>query len=212
MRRLDLAVDECEPHAFHVSGQHNHGQLRCAGREREHAFTDEKTADGHAVESAHEFVPCIPHLDTGRIALLMEPGVGPDDVGAQPGTLLLIAPLCMSAALDHAVEGLVDGELVLLLADERPHGVRHMNLGGEDDKSPHGAAPQRLVVVAKREPGKDAVAVGQQQPLAVDGAAIGEKSVGLAQAWVGESHYVGVKTKNHASARISLLSLAVTVA
>ena len=94
------------------------------------------------------------------------------------------------------MRAVTDRHVVLALVNQRAHRVRHVYLFGEDDEALLRTVPQRLVVVAEREPRKDAVTVCEQQ--AVDGevAANAQESVGLHVYGLGEYQFFAY-TINH---------------
>ena len=122
--------------------------------------------------------------------------VGFDDVLTEPGSVLVIPVVDLAAAPDDAVKVMVEGHLVLMLVDQRAHRVWHVNLVGEDHEPLHGAIPGGTRPVTEREPGEDAVTIGQQQPLFAQVATDGKQSVLLALSGVRKRDFVG-KFKNH---------------
>ena len=128
----------------------------------------------------------MPHFDAGGKALAVEFGVGADDVGSQPRAFLLVAVLGGGTAPDDAVEVAVDGDLVLAATYHLAHGVADVNLAGDDDEALQGAVPQGLFAVLIREPGEEAVRVGQQQAVDAEVAADSYQPVVLAEMGVGK--------------------------
>ena len=197
VRGLELAVDELASEDFEGTGKLDEGEFRGAGLEGEHAFAKEGSAQVDTIETANETRGCVgigsivfPHLDTGSEALAMEFGIGSDDVGAQPGAFFLVAILGCGAAADDAIEVAIDGDVVLTALDELAHGVADVDLAGEDDKALQGTEPQGLVLALEREPGEEAVGVGQQQTIDTQVATNGHQSVVLAQMGVWEPEIV----------------------
>ena len=188
VRCLYLAVDHQSAVLLHELGEEDKRELACAGHEREHALADEAASERHAVESAHESV-ALPHLHALRKVLAVELGVGVYYILAKPRSFRVVASVGFLAATYHAVEVVTDRHVVLALVNQRAHRVRHVYLFGEDDKALLRTVPQRLVVVAEREPRKDAVTVCEQQ--AVDGevAANAQESVGLHVYGLGEYQF-----------------------
>ena len=194
---LELAVDELASEGVEATGQVDEGELRGAGFEGEHALTEEGGTEVDAIETSHQTRGAVgigsvafPHFDTGGKALAMEFGVGSDDVGAQPGSFLLIAVLGCGAATDDSVEVAIDGDLVFATADELAHGVADVDLLGEDDEALQRTEPKGLGLVVEGEPGEVAVGVGEQQTVDTQVATDGYQSVVLAQMGVGEPEVV----------------------
>ena len=192
-----MAVDEFASEDFEGTGKLDEGEFRGAGLEGEHALAKEGSAKVDTIEAANETRGCIgigsivfPHFDTGSEALAMEFGIGSDDVGTQPGAFFLVAVLGCGAAADDAIEVAIDGDVVLTALDELAHGVADVDLAGEDDKALQGTEPQGLVLALEREPGEEAVGVGQQQTIDTQVATNGHQAVVLAQMGVREPEIV----------------------
>lgn len=114
MGSLQLAVDHPASYVFHGLGQRDEGYLAGAGLQGEHALADEATANGYAVETAHELA-LIPYLHACSQMLTMEFGVGFDHVIAQPGSFFFIAQL--AAMTDYTFEIAVDGYFMEVLVE-----------------------------------------------------------------------------------------------
>ena len=158
-----------------------------------------------AIEASHQARGAVgvvsvvfPHFDTGGEALAMEFGVGTDDVRAQPGAFFLVAVLGSGAASDDALEVAIEGDVVVVAADELAHGVADVDLLGEDDEALQGTVPEGFVPILKGEPGEVAVGVGEQQTVDAQVAAYGYQPVGLAQMGVREPEIL-VELENHFS-------------
>ena len=182
---LKLTVNQFPTQLFKGLRKMYEGQFRGIGNQREHAFAEKGLTQRDTIETTYQ--PLVaPHLDTGSKALTVELGIGTDDVGTEPGTILLITLLRGGTTPDDTFKVAIDGHLVTLLTDELSHGMADMNLRREDDKALHGAIPQWLVVMAEREPGEKAMPIGQQQTIDAQVATYGYQAVILAQTRVGE--------------------------
>lgn len=205
VRGLELAVDELASEGVEEAGEVDEGELRGTGFEGEHALAEEGGTEVDAIETSHQTRGAVgigsiafPYFDTGGEALTMEFCVGSDDVGAQPGTFLLVAVLGCGAATDDTVEVAIDGDVVLATADELAHGVADVDLLGEDDEALQRTEPEGLVLVLEGEPREVAVGVGEQQTVDTQVATDGHQTVGLTQMGVREPEMI-VELKNHHS-------------
>ena len=86
-----------------------------------------------------------------------------DDIFTQPGTLCLITPVNPTASTNHSIKIFVDSYAVSVLPQQGTHGMTDVDFVREDDEALHRTEPEYLRLVAKAIPGKDAVAVSQQQ-------------------------------------------------
>lgn len=167
MGRLKLAVDHDATQLTEITGEIDKGDLRGIGHQREHALAKECPAQVDTIESTYETVVLVPDLNTCGKALTMEFGIGLDDLGTEPGALLLVAILGRRTSTDDAIEIPVDGDAITVLTENLLHGVADVDLLREDDKTLQGTVPKGLLAIAEGEPGEETVGIGQQQ--AVDG-------------------------------------------
>ncbi len=86
-----------------------------------------------------------------------------NDVFTQPGTLFLVTAIGLAAGTNHSIEIFVDAHAVSVLPQQGAHGMTDVDFVREDDEALHRTEPKYLRLVAKAIPGKDAVAVSQQQ-------------------------------------------------
>ena len=190
MGRFKLAVDHDATQLTEITGEIDEGDLRGIGHQREHALAKECPAQIDAIESAHETSVLIPDLDTCGKALTMEFGIGLDDLGTEPGTLLLVAILGRRTSADHTIEIPVDGYAITILTEDLSHGVADVDLPREDDETLQGTVPEGLLAIAEGEPGEETVGIGQQQ--AVDGevATYGHETIFFTKMRVREPEFI----------------------
>ena len=192
---LELTVDHTAAKGTEQAGKMDESEFRGTGYQREHALAKERCAKVDPIESTHETIGSavglrLPHLDTRRKALTMELGIGFDDVRTKPSTVFSVTVLGRSATTDDASEILVDGERVWVLAEELLHGVTDMDFLGKDDKALLGTVPEGLVLGAEREPGEEAVGIGQYQTVDREVATYGYQSVIFTQRGVGKPQLI----------------------
>ena len=160
MGRLELAVDDRASMLAHETGKMDERQFAAAGNQGEHALTEKRGTDADAIKSTYQLL-ALPHLHTGGEALLVKSGVGVDYVLPQPCPFHVEAAVGLTAVVYHPLEILVDAEPIKVLAQERAHGMGDVNLVGENDEALHRTIPDGLIGIAKRIPGKDAMAISQ---------------------------------------------------
>ena len=98
--------------------------------------------------------------------------------------------LCCGAAVDDARKVLVDGHFILVLPQELLHGMADVNFTGKDDKPVERTIPVGLTLHVESIPGKEAVAVGQQQTLYRQVTANGYQPVVLTPLGIGKPQLV----------------------
>src|SRR3712207_865658 len=83
---LYLAVEEFETALLQPLDEVEEADLRGVRHAREHRLAHERATHGDAVESACQLAPVV-SFDAVGIAHLVQPHVGPDDLGVDPGLL-----------------------------------------------------------------------------------------------------------------------------
>ena len=186
MRRLQLAVDELPATLLHLAGKVYQRQFGSTGHKREHALAEEAVEQCHPIEPAHKLAAGIPHLDAGSQATVVHATIGRNHVAAQPGSRL---PAPQPAAIFyHVVKSLVPSHTIAMMIDEGAHRVRNVNLAGNDDEALKRTIPHGLGAVGIGVPRKDAVLIGQLQPLHAQVAAHGDEAVVVATVRVGKNN------------------------
>ena len=109
-----------------------------------------------------------------------------DDIFTQPGTIFLVTAIGLAASTNHSIEILVDAHAVSVLPQQVAHGMTDVDFIREDDEALHRTEPEYLRLVAKAIPGKDAVAVSQQQAVDAQVATYRKTSVIIAVMRIGK--------------------------
>ena len=109
-----------------------------------------------------------------------------DDVFTQPGTIFLVTVIGLAAGTNHSIEIFVDAHAVSVLSQQGSHGMADVDFIREDDEALHRTEPEYLRLVAKAIPGKDAVAVSQQQAVDAQVATYRKTSVFIAVMRIGK--------------------------
>ena len=187
MRGFQLTIYHLTSMLLQITSQEDKGYLRARRNPGEHALANEDLTDGDTIKSTYQFTGLIiPYLHACRKALLMKGGECLDDVFAQPGTLFLIAAIGLAAGTNHSIEIFVDSHAVSVLPQQGAHGMTDVDFVREDDEALHRTEPENLRLVAKAIPGKDAVAVSQQQAVDAQVATYRKTSVVIAVMRIGK--------------------------
>ena len=80
--------------------------------------------------------------------------------------------------------------MVGALIHQRTHRVADMNLAGKDDEALTGTAPYRFLGMTEGIPGKDAVAISQQQTVDAQVATDRKRPVVIGQTRIGEPEFL----------------------
>ncbi len=137
-----------------------------------HRFTEKAPAQGDPVKPSHQ-PPILPDFHRMGITGLVQVNIGRDHLGHQPGAAL--API-RSAGVNHGDEITVQAEPEPAAIEDSPQRPGHVQVPWKQHQARIRRPPKNRL--ARRVPGKDAVAVGQQKPLHRQIAADGEQSFG----------------------------------
>ena len=155
MRRLLLTVNQRHVPLLQHFDQVHECHLRGVGEAREHRLAIKHSTDGDAIQSARQLA-IEPRFNRMRIAVSMQPGVGVDHRGGDPGTEPAIAR--RRASFDHVAEGAVDGDIEVSPANRPSQRARDFEFVDEEHHARIGRPPEnRLTFVV---PGKDSMPVG----------------------------------------------------
>ncbi len=201
--RFKLTVDQTPPDALHPSGQSDERIFGSRRMQREHALAKEAATQSHSIQSTYKRVT-LPHFYAPCQAALMETAVGCNHVAAQPCATLPVAAADLAARTDDLVKRPVESGTVSVAVDQRAHAVTDVDLFGKDDEAVHRAEPQNLISLLESIPWKDAMAVGQHQPVYTQVATYSQQTVRFSGMRIGKSETVLIQLPDR---HLSLLFL-----
>ena len=161
---------------LHVLGEVYERELRGVRFQREHAVSDEASAAHETVQSAYQIVLFIPHFDALCVAHFVQLEPCLDEFRTEPCEVFLKASVGQCAAVDNAVEILVDGAGVSLPFQQRFHGMRYLDLIGEYDE-PFMREPPDDRLLPEGEIGEYAHRIRLDEPLGREVSSDGVKAV-----------------------------------
>ena len=153
---MELTVDQFLPVRLHLPGQADQRELGGARLQGEHALPGKDPVHMDTVQSADK-VLSFPDLDTPGPSEVVQPGIGLDHLGTEPGAFLVDPEL--AAMPDDLPERRVETDPVDSFVEQVPRRVGDMDLGREDDETVIGTVPQDGSL-PEVEPGENAVGVG----------------------------------------------------
>ena len=118
----------------HVLGKVDERELRGVRFQREHAVSDEAPAAHKAVQSSYQIILFVPHFDALRVPHFVQLEPCLYELWTEPCEVFFKASVGQCAAVDDAVEILVDGAGVSLPFQQRFHGMGYLDLIGEYDE------------------------------------------------------------------------------
>ncbi|CUP03076.1 Uncharacterised protein [Segatella copri] len=86
-----------------------------------------------------------------------------DDVLAQPCAIFPIPSVGLAASPYHTIEIFVDSYAVSVLSHQGTHGMTDVDFIRKDDETLHRTEPEYFRLVTETIPGKNAIAISQQQ-------------------------------------------------
>ena len=122
----------------------------------EHGFAREESANGHAVDAADE-LRSLPAFNAVRVTFFVQPRIGIDEVGAEPGALASGSRL--RARLDDFAKGAVNSDFKDAVANHSRQTFRNMEPVQLKNRARVGRPPRDGVV----GPGENPAAIRQQQ-------------------------------------------------
>jgi hypothetical protein len=166
----------------------------------EHGFASEKPANRDAINAADEFV-ILPAFEAVSVALLVKLSVGFKELARDPGGTAA-GPGC-GAALHDIRKSAIDRDLEYAFANYFGETMGDVKLIEFENGSRIGRPPGDGFV----SPGKNAVAIGEQQSRNGQVTANGNKTVGVCAEWAGKCNSMIKQDRHDRSLRFSVQRL-----
>lgn len=158
---VGLGVEEEETAGAEAFDEGDEGDFGGVGFAVEHGLAEEGGVEGDAVEAADEFAVA-PGFDGVCEAELVEPGVGGDELGGDPGAIVAVFHAAAHGAGEVGVEADFESALADALAEGAGdvEGVERQNAAGV------GGVPADAAVPVGH--GEDALGIGGEQGLGAE--------------------------------------------
>ena len=126
-------------------------------RGREHAFAEERTAEGNAVDAADKFF-ALPGLHAMGMARAMQRCIEADDIVIDPGFRPRIG-----TAVDDACKIFIEADAVGPAADSFGEALWYMQMVDGKNAAPQRVVPAEFPAITPLRHGEDAHGIGLQQ-------------------------------------------------